>query len=680
MFSVNWYPVIFLYWLLFQSTIVAAQDIQWCSKVEYFYNAYSEQVANEITGPPDAYPWGELSERAFRLKETAGFGTIVATFPNPQSIKQLVIIENNHPGNIQDIVLYDDEGNSYDIYIGTQDVGTMAYRVFCIGMSPTSYKVKKVKVNLNTTENSGWSQLDAIGIAYAESSESVMDKLKVGESNFDYQPSFASGKVRLSTYINSPYPEIKPIISPDGKTLYFSRHHHPDNIGGKRDKQDIYYSVLINNQWTPAKNMGAPLNNLLPNGLSSISPDGNKILLINTYENVFEGNMDAAISYKANNTWTDPKPLEIEGFLNKSEFTDFYLGHSGKVLLMAIQDDRSIGDQDLYVSFLAEDDTWTRPVNLGATVNTTGAEFSPFLAADGTTLYFASTGHEGMGASDIFYTKRLDDSWSNWSAPVNMGPAVNSKGWDAYYSISAAGDIAYFVFGDPRDKSDRDIFQIELPKEFKPDPVLLIKGKVLDSITKEPVAAKVFFESLGTGEERGIAFSDDITGRYQLILQRGQSYGYLAEAPGYISINEQIDLQEIDSYREIEQDLYLIPIKIGQIFTLNNVLFEQSTANILPQSFPELNRLYSILERNPTLKIEVGGHTDNVGLKSANLRLSKERAEVVRQYLIDQGISPKQVSYAYYGGSRPVASNLEEETRKLNRRVEVKILDYSPPN
>ena len=328
------------------------------------------------------------------------------------------------------------------------------------------------------------------------------------------------------------------------------------------------------------------------------------------------------------------------------------------------------------------EDSWSTPVNMGSAINTEKVEFAPFLASDNKTLYFASNGHRGYGESDIFYSRRQDDSWTNWSTPTNIGKSVNSMSWDGYYTISAKGDYAFFISNAGIDKkvnmnaTDDDIYRISLGKDAKPDPVVLVKGKVINSRTKEPIEAAIFYESLPLGDEDGLANSDPINGDYKIVLPLGKRYGFRAEAYGFIAISEYVDLTSVNAYMEIVRNLELSPLTVGEIIKLNNVFFVQSKPEMLPESKPELERILKLLNDNKSLEIELSGHTDNQGSSSANLMLSEARALSVMNYLIENGIDKERLSHKGYGGTKPVASNASDESRRKNRRVEIKILKF----
>jgi outer membrane protein OmpA-like peptidoglycan-associated protein len=311
-------------------------------------------------------------------------------------------------------------------------------------------------------------------------------------------------------------------------------------------------------------------------------------------------------------------------------------------------------------------------MNLGPKINTELKDVSPFLAADGKTMYFSSKRAGGFGDQDIWVAKRLDDTWKHWSDPVNMGNTINSDDYDSYYSIAASGDYAFMVtYKNSYGKAD--IERIKLKKELQPDPVVMVTGKVYNAKTKEPLEAEITYEQLNSGKNQGNARSNSTTGAYKIVLPYGMNYGFHGKASGYIAVNENLDLTDIKQYQEVHKDLYLIPIEVGQSVSLKNVFFKQGTPILLSDSYPELDRLVSIMQDNPTMEIELSGHTDNQGDPKKDLKLSEDRVKTVKEYLVSKGIDPRRITGKGYGGTKPIASNAKEETRKLNRRVEVKI-------
>ena len=501
----------------------------------------------------------------------------------------------------------------------------------------------------------------------------------------------------LGKTVNTEYNEISPIISPDGKTIYFSRVSHPQNTRGPKGSQDIWYSELKNDKWTQARRLPPPLNKEDYNSLYSITPDGNTLLIKGAYKNGVYETRGFSTSKKTTRGWSAPTKIDIPGYskISKGQFDCGYLSTDGKVLVMSFSEKKNSKTDDMYVSFKQKNGTWTKPMNLGPEINTGEfTETTPFLAPDGVTLYFSSDRKGGQGSNDIYYSKRIDKSWKRWSRPVNLGAAINTDGYDAYYTISALGDYAYMIsFKDTEGKGD--IVRYNLRPKPVPgdttqqiaaevpvsDPVVMISGKVIDSKTGKPVEATIIYENLADGEEVGTATTNPTTGEYKIVLPYGQKYSMRAVAPDFIAEGENIDLTDSTAngkdkgFREIaNKSLKMNPIEEGPIVRLNKIFFATGKSSLNPESFPELNRLAITMSENKTLALELGGHTDNTGSAEFNLKLSQDRADSVREYLIGKGIEPDRVASKGYGETVPVAKNETPEGQQLNRRVEFKIL------
>ena len=486
---------------------------------------------------------------------------------------------------------------------------------------------------------------------------------------------YESEPENLGDVVNSEYPDLNPIVTPDGKGLYFTRKHSPDNIGGTNDGGDIYYSQLKDGKWQQAKNVGKPLNNKSPNGVCSVTPDGNTILLRNKYTSEGEGNgVGLSMSYRTEDGWTVPENVNITDYYNNNNFSEFCMSDNRQIILMTVQRDDSYGEKDIYVSMNQGSGKWSRPKNIGPVINTPYEETGPFLSSDGVTLFFSSNGHSGYGNNDIFMTRRLDDSWTKWSEPQNIGRPINTDKWDAYYSLSASGEYAYFVSSRAGGFGKDDIYRIKLPKKAKPEPVVLVMGRVLNAKTNQPVKGTISYYYLADNKLVGIASANPADGSYKITLPAGKKYGFLAAAENFISINENLDLTSLTEYKEVQKDLYLAPIEIGQAVRLNNIFFQTAKWELLPESLFELDRLAKILTDNPGLEIEIDGHTDNVGNDQNNLILSQNRAKSVLNYLVLKNIKVTRLSSNGFGKSMPVAGNDTDEGRQLNRRVEFVIL------
>jgi len=480
---------------------------------------------------------------------------------------------------------------------------------------------------------------------------------------FDAEPE------NLGTNVNSAGDELSPKISPDGKTLFITR--YPENNNGKNN---IWVSYLqANGKWTLASNIGTPLN--VPGystSVQSVTPDGNTILLSNLYK-YFDGSVSGggcSISSRQRGGWAFPKQQIIEKYENNNQYVNYFLSNSGKFLLMAIEKKKGLGEKDIWVSFQTSDNNWSVPLNLGNVVNTKGDEFGPFLASDEKTLYYVSEGLPGgYGGADVWMTRRLDDSWTNWSKPVNMGEKINSADFDAYFSIDASGEYAYFS-SEKNSHGKSDIYRIKMPQAAKPEPVVLVYGKVLDQKTNQPIKAKISYEQLPSGKQLGTASTSPDETIYKIVLPHGKNYGFMATADNYYSVTQNIDASKLEAYQELEVNLYLAPIEKDEAIRLNNIFFEFGKATLKEESFPELNRLVKLLTDNPAITIEINGHTDDVGADADNLKLSQERAAAVVAYLTSKKIGGTRLSSNGFGETKPIADNKTEEGRQLNRRVE----------
>lgn len=491
----------------------------------------------------------------------------------------------------------------------------------------------------------------------------------IGDADKKYE------KENLGSAINSEFEELGPLVSADGKTLWFFRDDHPDNLGG--EKNDIWISQLqADGTWGDATNVDAPLNNTGHNFVISVAPDNNSLLCANSYNEDGTPDSDGVSSSNATSDgWSVPKRLDIYNEYNHNDYVNYYLSSDNKTLISSVERADTKGDLDLYVSFRKADDSFTEPKSLGAVVNSLGNESTPFLAADGRTLYFSSNGFPGYGDNDIYVTKRLDDTWTNWSEPKNLGPDINTNDWDGYYSIPASGEEAYLI-SYKNTIGESDIFKIKLADEAKPDPVQLVKGVVYNDETKLGMPAVISVRDLETDTEVAIAHSNASTGAFELVLPSGKSYAFYASAEGFYAVRESVDLTSLSVYEEKEVDLHLVPIVQGQNIRLNNVFFVRSKAEIKTNSFAELDNLVELLKNNPSLEIEIQGHTDNTGSKDLNMKLSEERANSVLDYLVNKGVSKGRLKAKGYGGTNPIADNRYEYTRKLNRRVEFKIIKH----
>ncbi len=452
-----------------------------------------------------------------------------------------------------------------------------------------------------------------------------------------------------------------PSFSADGKTLYFSRQMNGDK------EYEIYFTTLDeNNKWTEAMPIDE-LNNSKRNTIFYATTDGEALYLQGDYDKN-GSSQGISVTHRILGTWSKPERIHFDDETNiKESNISISLSSDNQVMILCLPPNKN----DLFVSFHKKDNLWTTPVALPANINTADYEYSPFLAPDNKTLYFSSGGHGGLGLNDIYKTTRLDDLWQKWSDPENVGAPINSNNWESFFSISAKGDkaIVYSL-----KEGNGDLFEVIIPEKMKPQPTLLLFGKVIDSKTGKPIEATIYFEDLNSGKQIGNAKTDSKTGYYKIVLTSGKKYGIYSKAEGYIPVNVNIDLIKIDAYTEQEKNLQMVPIEVGQTIRINNLFFDTGKSELKEESFPELSRLINIMQTNPKMVIKISGHTDDVGSDVDNLKLSKDRAVSVKNYIIKNGIEDKHISSNGYGETKPQVKNDSDENRQKNRRVEFTIV------
>jgi OmpA-OmpF porin, OOP family len=496
--------------------------------------------------------------------------------------------------------------------------------------------------------------------------------------------------------LNSVFDELDPVLSPDGSTLYFTTANHPDNIAGKRDPGDIWYSKWDGNTWSTPRHAGSELNDRTYNAVAGFSADGKQIFLLNHFDHSGNTARTQGISVSSNSGsgWSKPQNIAIPYFQNKSRLLSGTMSADGRAFVFSAETYGTLGVDDLYVSLL-HDGQWSEPKNLGSTINTQFQELSPSLSADGQTLFFSSNGRKGAGSFDVYAATRLDDSWTSWSNPVNL-QHVNSEGRELFYRELAGLDIAIFTstknsdgYGDIKlampdqpvntnavaslTTSIDTVGEVEVLKqpaiEKRPNDKVKVYGYVRSSKTGEPLAATIFFAGPMLQQDESSTASAD---GYAISIPAAGSYTVKIEASGYISTLEKLDIHELDS-EELEMNFTLQPVEVGTTVNLKSVLFAQTKTELLQDSYDELDLVASFLKANPHVKIELAGHTDNRGVHEDNVRLSQQRVNTVKAYLVSRGIDSKRITGKGYGGTKPIASNDTEETRKMNRRVEFTI-------
>lgn len=481
--------------------------------------------------------------------------------------------------------------------------------------------------------------------------------------------------VNLGPNINSDRDEYHPALPVDESMILYTV--VIPGRGGCRTstgaEEDFFISYRDSNGWQPRANLGSPINTYCNEGAGALSPDGTKLFFasVTREEDNPDKSQDLYVSTRSNKSWGNPVPLS---YAINSRFFDSQPSFSadGKTLYFTSKRSGGYGDGDIYTSQLLANGAWSEPVNLGTQINTSGDDISPFIHPDGKTLYFASSGHPGFGGTDFFYSRKQDDG--SWSTPVNLGYPINSTDHERSLIINAAGTKGYFASKREGGYGGYDLYVFDLYEEARPLIVTYLKGKTYDGKTLQNLGAKFELIDLETSEVTVQSISDNTTGEFLLTLPQNHNFALNVSKNGYLFYTQNIHVSETNTAADpLLLDIPLEPIALNGKIVLNNVFFDTDLFNLKPESYVELNKLVATLNENPTVKIEIGGHTDNQGTKQHNLELSKNRATAVYNYLVSQGIDANRLSYKGYGDTLPVGDNSTEKGRAENRRTEIKI-------
>lgn len=483
--------------------------------------------------------------------------------------------------------------------------------------------------------------------------------------------------VNMGDSINSKFEEYFPAITADGKTFLFTR-RLPD--ANNRQQEDFYVSKRINNSWTNALPL-TEINTSGNEGAPSLSADGQYLFFTaceEKYSNIdarkTNGSCDIFIAKKNGDKFAKPRNLEAP--INSGSWeSQPSFSSDGRTLYFVrkIKGSDNLIQYDIYMSRIGDNSAWTEPVSVSDKINTSGDEMSVFIHPDDQTLYFASDGHPGMGGQDIFVSRR--DSSGEWGEPENLGYPINTIRDENSLLVSPDGTMAYFSSNREGGKGGLDLYQFSLYEKVRPQPVTYMKGKVYDADTKIFLSASFELIDLKSGKTVVSSSSNIGNGEFLVALPTGKSYALNVSKDGYLFYSENFELQDAKSSKEpFLKDVPMKPIKAGESMVLKNIFFDTDKFDLKDASKIELNKLISFLNKNPKIKFEVSGHTDNVGTVPYNQVLSERRAKSVFSYLLANGINAERMLSKGYGDSKPIADNKTESGRAQNRRTEFKIV------
>ncbi len=500
------------------------------------------------------------------------------------------------------------------------------------------------------------------------------EKLELAEfANKAYSNPVPFNPVNPGDSINSAEDEYINAISTDRLMLLFTRREATDTIAGQiQYSEKVFQSDWNEGAWTLAKSIQSVINELGNIGAVTISPDGRYLFFTACHAPGGHGSCDLFYMVKNGDAWSEPQNLG-SGVSTYAWESQPSFSSDGRTLYFASNRSGGKGSSDIWRTVLQDDGSWSKPVNLGPPINTSGEEMAPYIHPDDMTLYYSSEGHRGLGGLDLFYSKR--DSTGLWMKPVNLGYPINTEADEINIIIDPSGEMA-FISSDKLGGMGRyDIYEFELHPDAKPLAVTYMKGRVFDAETKLPLLAQFELIDLSSGDTRVEAFSDATTGEFLLVLPTDKEYALNVSKTGYLFYSDNFSLKGIHAEDDpFMMDIYLKPVKIGQIMVMKNIFFDTDKYDLKPESIIELDKLIQFLNENPGVKIEISGHTDNVGTADYNIELSDKRAKAVFYYLVEDGISADRLTSKGYGLTRPVDTNETKEGRANNRRTEVEVV------
>lgn len=467
----------------------------------------------------------------------------------------------------------------------------------------------------------------------------------------------------LGSNINSNDPEYFPSLTIDGKEFIFTRRVNNYN-------EDFYSSVKTKDGWGPAQPLPGNVNTSQNEAGQNISQDGQWLVFTANGRPTGYGNFDIYISYLTPTGWSEA--TNLGGRVNSDQWdSQPCLSPDKRDLYFASRRPGGIGGSDIYVSHIMSNGKWGDPENLGPEINTAGDDQCPFMHADNQTLYFTSNGLPGYGGNDLFVTHKLPGG--NWSKPMNLGYPINTIFDEGTLFVASDGVTAYYASDRSDSKGSHDIYSFELPKDVRPYKTLWVTGQVFDKKTSKGLPSTVELTDMASKQLIAKVQTDE-NGNYFITLPMGKDYDFNVNRKGYLFYSDNFLMSGHSPDSTYQKNIPLQAIEKDASVVLKNIFFDNNKFEIKPASQVELDNLVKLLNENPTLKIEIGGHTDNVGKPADNLLLSNNRAKAVVDYLVSKNIAAARLTAKGFGSTKPVADNKTEDGKAQNRRTEMKVI------
>lgn len=480
------------------------------------------------------------------------------------------------------------------------------------------------------------------------------------QQGYEFKP------INLGDSINSSRSEYYPSFTINDSLLVFTR-----AMGGIRE--DFFSSRLLpNGLYETSKPVTGALNEEPSKGGIQMTADGDMLFFAGNFQQSGYGDFDIYICTATPEGWSDPynpgKAINTEYWESSP-----CISPDKRMLIFSSNRPGGYGGKDLYVSYRRPDGRWSLAENLGPVINTPADDLAPYFHADNQTMYFTSGGHPGYGGSDLYFSRRKSNG--EWEKPFNLGYPINTIDDDGSLIVAANGKTAYFASYRSDSKGGLDLYRFELPVYAQAKQTQWVQGKVYDANTQKGLPSAIELKNTNdtTWVQRVVT---DETGQYLITLPVGEAYSLTVSRKGYLYFSDFFNVTLLEKDSSLQKDIALQPIEVNTGIELKNIQFETNSYNLQKNSYAELDKLVQLLEENPSIKIEIGGHTDNTGAAADNLKLSQNRAKAVVDYLIAKGISAQRLTARGYGSTKPIGDNTTENGRQKNRRTELKVIEF----
>lgn len=521
------------------TSIVFSQDVQWASKVIEYSSQFSGRdfSAEQAVGPPNVLNFGGKDAKAWMASSPDNQEYLVLGFESPVKARQIIIVESSNPGSIYMVYVYDESNTMHlvgELIPGPLDIKNRILNIF---LPNTEINISAVRIVTDGSKVPGANSIDAVGL-----SNSVLP-VQFGENfAFRLNPRLAKRVVDLNA--QGEESDIRPVYSSEESTLFFTRGYSAANVGGVNDPGDVWYSTYnaTNGKYSDPVRLSETINNIGFNTSNAYYKyyDNPRLMVGNVSGSGSKVKTNLSSVSKKDGEWVTYDIQKIKGGSEIPVDADYTITDNGNVLIISTELRDTKGGTDLYIAYSEGENKWSEPINMGG-VNTAEDEYAPFFSMQENVLYFTSKGFPGLGGSDIFRVKRMDDSWTNWSEPENIGADINSDQTDHYFYFDDKDSYAYYA--QSTSGGGMNIVRIERPRFMEANPLVVVKGKVLDEKTASPVNALLSLLVLPEEELYGVTFPEENSGNYQIFLRSGYKYRLVGEKAGYKPVDMPVTLE-----------------------------------------------------------------------------------------------------------------------------------------